>query len=123
MSDTLPPKIDSDSSYVVNLDKDVNDGTHWTSIYNSPKLDYVCYFDSFGLPPSQQIESFLRTSGKAIKFSTTLYQHILSNACGYYGIYFIREMNKNPDMYDVLSKFDLTNAMLNEKIIQKYFRL
>lgn len=123
MSDTLPSKIESDASYVVNLDKDINDGTHWTSIFNSPKLDYVCYFDSFGQVPNKDTEKFLRTSGKSIKFNTTPYQHILSNACGYFGIYFINEMSKQLDMYDVLSKFDITNAVENEKIIRKYFKL
>lgn len=123
MSDTLPGIIESDASYVVNLDKDVNSGTHWTCIFNSTELDYVCYFDSLGMVPNKDTETFLRTSGKPIKFNTTRYQHILSNACGWYSIYFIKEMSKQLDMYDVLSKFDITNAVENEKIIRKYFRL
>lgn len=123
MSDVLPPKIEDDGLYVVNLDKQKNNGTHWVGIYNNSKNDYVFYFDSFGSPPNNDTERFLRTSGKAIKINSSALQFLRSKACGWYVIYFLKEMNKYNDPYKVLYSFDQFNSIDNELLIKKYFKL
>lgn len=124
MSNRLPSKINI-GSYVFNLDKYENNGTHWTCALNDPKTDCIYYFDSFGISPNQDIEHFLKSSGKSIKINTTPYQHVLSKACGYFCIYFIKMMNKNNgDIYKVLYELlDLNDPLKNELTIKKYFNL
>lgn len=124
MSNRLPAKMET-GSYVFNLDKYENNGTHWTCAVNEPNSDSVIYFDSFGISPNQDIERFLRTSGKKIIINTTPYQHILSRACGYYCIYFIKMMKKyKGDVYKVLyDNFELDNPLFNELVIKKFFKL
>ena len=123
MSDALPQKIEDNGSYVVNLDKQKNNGTHWVGIYNNPNNDYVFYFDSFGSPPNIDTERFLRTSGKPIKMNTSALQYLKSKACGYFVIYFIKEMNKHNDPYKVLYSMNQFNSIDNELMIKKYFNL
>lgn len=123
MSDVLPEKIEDDGLYVVNLDKQKNNGTHWVGIYNNSKNDYVFYFDSFGSPPNNDTERFLRTSGKAIKINSSALQFLRSKACGFYVVYFLKEMNKYNDPYKVLYSFDQFNSIDNELLIKKYFKL
>lgn len=106
------------------MDKYENNGTHWTAAFNDPKSEYVTYFDSFGISPNQDIERFLKSSGKKIRINTTPYQHILSKACGYYTIFFIKMMNKyNGDAYKVFyDHFDLSDPMKNENTIKRFFK-
>lgn len=124
MSNRLPPKMES-GSYVFNLDRYENNGTHWTCAVNDPNQESIVYFDSFGISPNQDIENFLRSSGKSVIINTTPYQHILSRACGYYCIYFIKMMKKyKGDAYKVLyDNFELDNPLHNELVIKKFFKL
>jgi hypothetical protein len=123
MSDTLPTKIETNSSYVVNLDKNINQGTHWVAIYNDPKNDYVEYFDSYGMPPNTDTEEFLHSSDKSVKFNTSALQHLLSKSCGYFAAWYIMERSKGKSQYDVLYSMDQSNALINEMVIKKIFHL
>jgi hypothetical protein len=122
MSDTLPKKIKSDESCVINLDIDKNNGTHWVCVYNSPKNKHIYYIDPFGLPPSKRIHNYLKTSKKECLYNNQQLQYINSVLCGYYCVMFILELSKGEDIYDILSKFKF-NPIENEKIITKYFML
>lgn len=123
MSDALPERIADNGSYVVNLDKQRDDGTHWVAIYNDPKNDYVEYFDSFGLQPNKDTERFLRTSGKSIKMNSTQLQHLMSKSCGYFAIWYIQERNKGKSQYDVIYSMSMDNPLENEGRIKQYFKL
>src|SRR3954465_11125492 len=69
MRDTLPKSLPKNkkSSGIVNLDIQRNDGTHWVCWYHDPKAHYVEYFDSFGIPPPQEvIKMFLNLNKKTL---------------------------------------------------------
>lgn len=83
------------------------------------------YFDSFGLPPSESIKKYLKTSDKQILYNTSEIQNIKSDMCGTYCIHFIRESEKGKDFYDILySPFEPYPSAENEndiiKIANKY---
>ena len=62
--DKLPkrlPKKSKQSAYIVNLDKQGQEGSHWIAIYVPQNKDYIEYFDSRGFPPStNDIKQFVR---------------------------------------------------------------
>lgn len=117
----LPKKISPDESGIVNYQIRAQGGTHWVAYYNTPKLNYVLYFDSFGISPPSQIVKFLKTSKKEILYSTTSIQDPLSSLCGYYCMMFILEMEKGISFVKFLNKFNSLYPKKNESILKKYF--
>ncbi len=118
--DTLPKKINPSENGVVNLADSDDPGTHWVCYYNRSDLDYVLYFDSYGLPPPQEIEKYLKTSGKQIQYNTGEIQQLSTVLCGTYCIYVIKELNRGRDYYEVLyDNFDPFPTNSNESYIEK----
>lgn len=101
-SDNLPKNIFEHESGIVNLDKLYNPGTHWVAYYNHPNNKYVYYFDSYGLPPSESIKKYLKTSNKQILYNTGEIQKFNSGMCGTYCVHFIKELEKGREFYDIL---------------------
>ena len=93
-------------------------GSHWVCFYNDPKSDSVEYFDSFGLPPTQEMLKFLRSSKKNVVMNNTQYQELDSNACGWFAMYYIKKRNHGYDPYRVLYNFDQRPDERNELIIK-----
>jgi len=114
--DTLPKRIFKNESGVINYDKMSGPGTHWVCYYNSPKYQYVEYFDSFGISPSKEIVNYLETSDKNIMYNSSQIQSNDSVLCGYYCINYIRERNKRISPYDILYKFCQVPCLKNELI-------
>ena len=118
--DTLPKKIKPTENGVVNLADSDDPGTHWVCYYNRSDLDYVLYFDSYGLPPPQEIEKYLKTSGKQIQYNTGEIQQLSTVLCGTYCIYVIKELNGGRNYYEVLyDNFDPFPTKNNESYIEK----
>lgn len=65
-SDLLPNKMKNKESGIINLQTSLEPGSHWICYYNNTDNKYVEYFDSYGLPSSEKIKSYLKTSGKLI---------------------------------------------------------
>ncbi|GFU15683.1 ULP_PROTEASE domain-containing protein [Trichonephila clavipes] len=86
---------------IINLDIITGDGTHWVCYYNDPKYEFIEYFDPFGeymsddyeLP--EEIEKYLKTSNKHIRYSSNFLQKPSSVKCGYYCMKYIIERNKD----------------------------
>ena len=100
----LPKQIRESECGIVNLDTVGGKGTHWVSYFNSPAEKYVEYFDSFGLPPPDEVKKYLFTSEKQIIYNTAELQSRDSELCGYYCIYYIRLKNRGFDANWVLNK-------------------
>lgn len=118
--DELPKQIKKDECGVVNMDNSDGDGTHWVCYINKPKNKRVYYFDSFGISPPNEIKKYLFTSGKEIVYSDNDLQNIKSDACGWYCVDFIRELEKNNlSYYDFINHFPLPNkpSFKNEIVI------
>ena len=48
-------------------------------------------------------------------------QNLYSSTCGYFCLYFLNEMNKGVDYFDLLQVFR-KDTNYNEKFIEKYFK-
>ena len=116
--DTLPTKIKPNDMGIINLDSITGPGTHWTCYFNSPKTDYVYYFDSFGMPPPEEVKKFLKTSKKQVMYNTSEIQKISSIMCGYYCIHMLQELSKGEDFYDAIYTFDPWPSSSNESEIK-----
>jgi hypothetical protein len=121
MSDVLPSKIEK-GSYIINLDKIANSGTHWVCAYHDGG-DTVEYFDPFGYISNNDTTRFLKSTGQKVLANTSMLQHPLSKACGYYCMYYIMERDKGKSMYDIIYSFDQSDTLNNEKIIKEFFKL
>ena len=86
--------MENNSVIVVNLDNHDGPGTHWTVIVR--KDDKIYYFDPFGLPMGETVETFVELTSKKFNLqilrNTTQVQKITSNKCGYHVIDFVRAL-------------------------------
>ena len=78
MRDTLPSKVNTIECGVLNLDISKNNGTHWVCYYKSKDKCY--YFDSFGLGPPIELQSYLSSN---VELSTFQIQKFNTHHCGY----------------------------------------
>lgn len=81
---------------VFNLDPHYKDGSHWVALAIDLKRDCCYYFDSYGIPPPQQVARFMRyltlqnpnlrleSNGRRFQYSDT--------ECGMYSMYFLIRM-------------------------------
>ena len=116
--DTLPKKITTNESGVVNLDLHSGGGTHWVCYRNAPDSKYVEYYDSYGFVPPKSVVKYLNTSDKPILYNSSEIQSSKSIMCGYYCCQYIKDRDAGKSMYDAIHKFDVEPTDNNEKIIQ-----
>ena len=112
----LPNKFPK--SIIINTDQSNKPGDHWIAIVLTEKHAY--YFDSFGLGiVDQQIRQFLLPRYSSIIFNSLCIQHILSDKCGYYCIYFVQNVHNNKSYYKFLSHFMIDNLKQNDCIVMQ----
>ena len=104
----LPRKMKHNECGIINFDPIDQPGSHWVAYYNNE------YFDSFGLPPPQEIENYLKTSGKDIYYNSSQLQKANSVLCGDYCIHFIKKRNIGISYYDILYRFHQQPSNFNE---------
>ena len=100
--------------YVINTDEHDQPGQHWVAVYNDE------YFDSFGLPPlDQRIKDFL---GYNIIYNKVTLQPILTNACGFYCVYYLLERARGQSMEDIIHvlKNDDGDFIVKSMIFNRY---
>ena len=87
-------------AYVINTDEKDKPGEHWVAVYNNE------YFDSYGFPPLDvRLTKFL----PKFTYNATQLQRVLSNACGFYCVYYILHRargNSAENIIDVLKHSD-----------------
>ena len=81
---------------VFNLDPHYKDGSHWVALAIDLQRNCAYYFDSYGIPPPEQVARFMRyltiknpklklqSNGRRFQFSDT--------ECGMYSMYFLIRM-------------------------------
>ncbi|RWS18115.1 hypothetical protein B4U80_10344, partial [Leptotrombidium deliense] len=114
---SLPKKINELEYGIVNNDNLPGNGTHWVCYYNNPKNKYVEFFDSFGLAPAKEIQKYLETSNKKIKYNSTQIQDVLSIKCGYFCIDFIKDRISGKSMYDCIHKYSINFPIINDDLL------
>ena len=115
-------------NYVINLQNHNQRGSHWTALVMT-KSDCI-YMDSFGQPPPQEIDDFLKNKYKKenINYNTMIIQDMKSDYCGYFCIAFLKsnKENKNKGLLRKLNIFQnifSTDTIKNDKLLFKYFYL
>ena len=122
MQNMLDKKIGEDESGVINYDKMIGgNGTHWVAYYNSPDNPHVYFFDSFGCIPSDEIQQYLHSSGKLIKFDSKDIQNVASVMCGWYCVAWIKQMANGMRYEDWADEWKDNGSIANEKKIKKMF--
>ena len=110
---SLPKSPLKNECGIVNLDDSKGPGTHWISYFNN------YYFDPFGLLPPKELIRYI----PSLKYSTIQYQDKLSLLCGYFCLFFIKMLQDNVHIYDLLYKLlDINNSIQNEQTIINYFK-
>lgn len=117
--DTIPKKLQKfeTQSGIVNLHNSNQGGSHWVAFFYDPKTDYVEYFDSFGVPPSDSISKMLKTTNRDIIYNSTQLQHNLSSACGQFCVDYIKSRDKGISMYDTIYKFQQKPSFNNDEML------
>ena len=118
--DMKVPHNHKEALFIYNLEPSYMNGSHWVSTY--VKDNVINYFDSFGLPPFQEIVDHAKKKNLTLLHQNQQIQHLNTTTCGYFCLYFLNEMHKGVDYFDLLQVFDF-DTMENEKFIEKYFTI
>ena len=85
------------------------------------KDSVINYFDSFGMPPFQEILDHAKARNLTLLHQNQQIQNLYTTTCGFFCLYFLNEMHKSVDYFDLLQVFD-TDTNKNEKFIENYFK-
>ena len=107
--------------FIYNLEPSYMSGSHWVATY--VKNGIINYFDSFGMPPFQEIVDHAKSTNMTLVHQSDQIQNLLTTTCGYFCLYFLNEMSKGRSYYDLLKVFNSHNTMENEKYIENYFKI
>ena len=92
---------------------------HWVATY--VKDEVINYFDSFGMPPFQEMVDHAKKKNLTLPHQNSQIQNLMSSTCGYFCFYFLNEMHQGNDYVDLLQVFD-TDTANDERFIEKYFQ-
>jgi hypothetical protein len=90
--------------------------------YYDSKNGYAEFFDSFAVVPSIEIQKYLKTSGKLIKYNSVQLQKIDSVTCGYWCCLYILMRKAGLSQYSILYKFNQYGSDSNEKLLIKLLK-
>ena len=117
--DETVPHNHMQALFIYNLEPSYMGGSHWVATY--VKNGIINYFDSFGMPPFQEIVDHARKKNLILLHQNNQIQNINTTTCGYFCLYFLNEMSKGRSYYDLLKVFNIHNTMKNKKIHRKLF--
>jgi len=116
--DRTVPHNHKQAIFIYNLEPSYMSGPHWISTYVRDGV--INYFDSFGLPPFQEVADHAKKKNLTLLHQNQQIQNLKSTTCGYFCLYFLNEMYKGTPYFDLLQVFSF-DTMKNEAFIQKYF--
>ena len=114
--DETVPHNHMQALFIYNLEPSYMGGSHWVATY--VKNGIINYFDSFGMPPFQEIVNHAKRKNITLLHQSDQIQNLLTKTCGYFCLYFLNEINKGKSYYDLLKVFDIHDTMKNEKYIK-----
>ena len=119
--DESSPHNHMQALFIYNLEPSYMSGSHWVATYE--KNGIINYFDSFGMPPFQEIVNHAKRKNMTLLHQSDQIQNLLTTTCGYFCLYFLNEMSKGRSYYNLLKVFNSHNTMENEKYIENYFKI
>ena len=125
INDVLPrdqkvPHNHSQALFIYNLEPSYMSGSHWVATY--VKDNVINYFDSFGMPPFQELVNHSKRMNLTLLHQNNQIQNLYTTTCGYFCLYFLNEMNKGNSYHDLLKVFNINDTMKNERFIKNYFK-
>lgn len=122
------PQMKPGSSVVVNLHDAYQPGSHWVCSYIDKQGTMAYFFDSYGLPPPENLLKKMKEVTSNIYYNPITYQAIDSLLCGYFCCMWIREMAK-ADADGILTDWEVQKILNmfsydpyeNEELVKKYF--
>ena len=91
-------------------------GSHWVATYVKDKV--INYFDSFGLPPFQEMVNHARKKNLTLLHQNNQIQNLLTTTCGYFCLYFLNEMNKGISYFDLLKSLEPISKEVGYDVIE-----
>ena len=120
------------SAYVINYDEHDQPGSHWVAVF-CDEAGRIDFFDSAGEPPLEdtRLHNFLglRLDGRggarqppSVNFNPVQLQRNLSNACGFYSVYFILQRARQRTANDILHILASSNSdfVVKDHIYSRY---
>ena len=107
--------------FIYNLEPSYMSGSHWVTTF--VKNGIINYFDSFGMPPFQELVNHANRKNLTLLHQSDQIQNLMTTTCGYFCLYFLNEMKNGLSYYDLLKVFNSHNTMENEKYIENYFKI
>ena len=110
-------------SFIMNLDKSNQPGSHWVAVYIDPSFDRSLeYFDSFGDQPT---EEFMKDIKKVInvldpetylkfKVNKIKQQRVNSDNCGYFAMFFLIKRYEG-EPFSKITKYDEMEKRVTNK--------
>lgn len=93
-------------SFIVNVDKSNEPGSHWFAVYVTPRRVYI--FDSFGTLP-RVIRPWCRTLGtRRVFYNSTAHQSLNEVTCGGYAVFALCELARRHPFSSVIARFRST---------------
>ena len=99
MRDDLPSKPRLTECGILNHDDLHGPGTHWTCWYKRRGLKV--YFDSYGLPPPDEMVDYLRRYPE-IRYNTDELQHRDDVVCGHFCLHVLKLLSEGWSFEDVI---------------------
>ena len=118
--DQKVPHNHSQALFIYNLEPSYMSGSHWVATY--VKDNVINYFDSFGMPPFQELVNHSKRKNLTLLHQNNQIQNLYTTTCGYFCLYFMNEMNKGNSYHDLLKVFNIHDTMKNERFIKHYFK-
>lgn len=110
---------------VFNLDEHYKNGSHWVALYSDLDKGHIFYFDSFGVPPNDRINTLMRKHARfltkqqgfnlaGIRSEYNKVQHQKDNTeCGVYSMNFLIRMVRGDD-FDELCNDPIDDNKMNK---------
>lgn len=110
---------------IVNNANEEKSGTHWVCFYACKNQPHIYFFDSYGMPPAEDILHYMqkisKKTKKSIQISTMEIQPLGTDACGWYCIYVLTHLASGWSMKDILDTFSW-HPHLNDRGLYEYFK-
>ena len=104
--------------FIYNLEPHYMSGSHWVTTY--VRNGTINYFDSSGMPPFQELVNHAKEKNLTLLHQNKQIQNLYTTTCGYFCLYFLNEMHKGVDYFDLLQVFSF-DTKENEEFIENYF--
>lgn len=122
MTDLLSKRVPKHINAIINVDRAEGSGTHWVAVHSGPKQEHVIYFDPFGMPPDPAVLSWMKGQETRLVIGiTTQLQELDASSCGYWCLYFLKQLNAGVEVAEFLAQFDAEDQVANEKRLEEIF--